>query len=62
MLTTATSGCTIYSGILYLHNGFVRSRKRVRKVLCSTLLNPKEKEYIAEDFIAELAHPLFDVM
>ena len=37
-------------------------KKRVGKVLSSTLLNLKETEYIAEDFNAELAHPLFDVM
>ena len=61
MLTTVTSGCTIYTGVLYLHNGLMRSKKRGHKVLSSTLLDPKEKECIAEDFNAELAHLLFDV-
>ena len=37
-------------------------KKRVREVLSSTLLNPKETEYIVEDFKGEIAHPLFDVM
>ena len=36
VLTTAKSRCTIYTGVLYLHNGFVRSKKkRVREVLSS---------------------------
>ena len=37
-------------------------KKIVRKVLFSTLFNPKETEYVAEDFNAELAHQLLDVM
>ena len=36
VLTTAKSRYTIYTGVLYLHNGFVRSKKkRVREVLSS---------------------------
>ena len=62
MLTTAKSGCTIYTGILYLHNGFVLSKKTVvRAVVSSKSLNSKETEYIAEDFKAEMTHPLFGV-
>ena len=58
MLTTAKSRCTIYTGVLYLHNGFVRSKKK--EFVKSFPL--KETEYIAEDFKAEIAHTLFDVM
>ena len=59
MLTTAKSRCTIYTGVLYLHNGLVRSKKK-KEFLKSFPL--KETEYIAEDFKAEIAHTLYDVM
>lgn len=47
-----------FTGVLYLHNGFVRSKKK--EFMKSFLL--KETEYIGEDFKAEIAHTLFDVM
>ena len=54
-------GYTIYAGVLYLHNGFLQWNERFRDFLSSTLWNPKETEYKAEDINGELAHPLFDV-
>ena len=51
---------TIFSGLLYLHNGFVQSKQRFGEFLSSTLLNPKETEYKAEDINAEFAHPSND--
>ena len=56
MMTILKMRYTIFTGVLYLHNGFVQSKQRFGEFLSSTLLNPKETEYKAEDINAELAH------
>ena len=57
MMTILKMRYTIFTGVLYLHNGFVQSKQRFGEFLSSTLLNPKETEYKAEDINAEFAHP-----